>query len=504
MSIPITWQNVNAPSNNDSMRGMALAQQGITGGFDKFASLIADREQVNQSVADRGRQASQEEYLNLVQSYKTPEDLQAARMSGVLDQRLAALDPRNQAAVRGATESRITSLQQQATAGNAYADSAELLAQRPVEEQIKALRASGQYEKADELVPQLTRNRGQFLEANRTASRARSAEAQVDRLSAINDPLAVRAAEFKTRQTPEMERQALLQQELTGVGLVDQQRTAREQAEDRLITSVTTDTASAFRSGTRDNMIKLGGLAAIRGYTLDALGAPDMSKLTPENRQQLDADAKKAGLPTTDQVFSGNTKMANLFLSGLESDTRFTPQALARNRAAVIKAFDTSTENAAVGNDAYNSRMTAAIREVTDKEADSSNWYAPNSPNAMKNYEELTAITAKLFTGEGFNTENDKEDLANVNDFIFKMATQGIRTKDGKMVTPSKQDILGAINSTEGGFWRDDQRANRAKKYLQDRMETSGVIESIQSGEKSRAGNRQRAVAAIMSGQPQK
>ena len=117
----ITWQNINAPSARDVGRELDGAQRGFTGGFDKLAEILQQREAVNQGVADRGRAAGAQEYLNTLQGFKTPEELQAARMSGALDQAFAKVDVRNQADVRGAAEARIASLYGQAGAANKYA-----------------------------------------------------------------------------------------------------------------------------------------------------------------------------------------------------------------------------------------------------------------------------------------------------------------------------------------------------------------------------------------------
>ena len=117
----ITWQNINAPTSRSIGQELGGAQQGIRDGFDILSKVIADRQGVNQGVADRARNAEAENYLNTIQGYKTPEELNTARLSGVLDQRIAALDPRNQAAVRGAADARLTSLQEQVGAANTFA-----------------------------------------------------------------------------------------------------------------------------------------------------------------------------------------------------------------------------------------------------------------------------------------------------------------------------------------------------------------------------------------------
>ena len=39
MARPITWQNVNAPSNSDAVNLLRGAATGIEGAFDKFGSI---------------------------------------------------------------------------------------------------------------------------------------------------------------------------------------------------------------------------------------------------------------------------------------------------------------------------------------------------------------------------------------------------------------------------------------------------------------------------------
>lgn len=137
MARPITWQNVNAPSNSDAVNLLRGAATGIDGAFDKFGSIIKEREaaQVNNQLALQNN--AKNAYLDELGTLKTPEAL--AQREEFLSQMRANLDPATRAAVRGADEARLTSLRQQTLAGNEYADKTQQYASRPLVEQANLL-----------------------------------------------------------------------------------------------------------------------------------------------------------------------------------------------------------------------------------------------------------------------------------------------------------------------------------------------------------------------------
>lgn len=120
MARPITWQNVNAPSNSDAVNLLRGAATGIDGAFDKFGAIIKEREaaQANNQLALQNN--AKNAYLDELGTLKTPEAL--AQREEFLSQMRANMDPTARAAVRGADEARLTSLRQQTLAGNEYAD----------------------------------------------------------------------------------------------------------------------------------------------------------------------------------------------------------------------------------------------------------------------------------------------------------------------------------------------------------------------------------------------
>lgn len=497
MAGPITWRNVTGPSNTDAFRGMESAQRGIGSSFDMLGKVIADRQAVNQGVEDRGRQEAEAGYLDFLGGFKTPEDLQAARMSGVLDQRLAALDPRNRANVRGAADSLLTSRFNQATAANTFADSAELRAQRPIEEQILDARARGDTALADNLTTQLTRNRGTFVEGNRTAARTRAADDRADVLTPLTHGNAVTAAKLTADLAPDAAKVARKELQIKDSTLTAQGQAATEAIEDRLVSQLTATAGQAYSTSQLADRGKLGALAAQMKLPLDAAGHPDVTRMTNEQIKLLNTGAKTNGLRTTDELFGGDTRQANAFLTGLASDPRITPAGLARNQTRILGAFNTAGAGAAIGNDAANIARTQARADVVQAEKDAANWYAPNSPNALKAYEDLANNVPSLIDKTtGLGTD---EDVADIQAFVHKMGTVGLEVRPGKFLIPSVQDMMNVIRTAEGGWFKDSTRATNAEEALKKTLNTSRVTDLLTQAEESRIANRQRAVREILS-----
>lgn len=120
--MPITWQTVAGNSLENAWRPMQGAVTTFDSGIDRLAKMITDRQTVNQGVADRGREANVQAYLDAVQGAASPEDLKALHDSGHLDQLRANIDPRDAARIRGADEARLTAVQQHTIANREFDD----------------------------------------------------------------------------------------------------------------------------------------------------------------------------------------------------------------------------------------------------------------------------------------------------------------------------------------------------------------------------------------------
>lgn len=436
MSNPITWQNVNAPSNADAMRGMELARQGITDGFNKFGSIIKDQQVVNQGVIDRATFATEQDYLNALDGAKSVDALTALRNSGALDQRFAALGAPSQAKVRGAADARLLGLQQQDDASYAR-------------------------------------------------DRTRTRNVVADRLSAVTDQTVLANAQSDAQLQPGAAAlKASVQQVAT--------RQTADTLDDQRLSDALAAAATEHQVKQQTSLKQLGAVAYGLKLPVDQFGAPDMANITKDQRAMLDASALRLGAPSTEQVFAGDTKRGNAFITDAAKSGAFSAATLARNQASILGKFNSTGVGALVGNDKANVDNAAAQKEVRMAELDSTNRYAPGSKNALTAYEELAVKVDGMFG------PNEQEDKSHVQGLLQDLSIKGIEVSPGKFITPSAQDVLAAVRSTKEGWF-----FNRGRKWdIEDRLKKdlsgSDVTQLLKDSEESKIYQRQKAVKALL------
>ena len=481
MATPITWQNINAPDNRLAAQLFESAGNSINSGLDRFSKVITDREKSDQVLADRARMATQEEYLNMVQGFKTPEELQAARMSGVLDQRLAALDPRNQAAVRGAVDARVTGLQGQVTANDTF--QVNQAKQPMVMDNALADVANGA------VTRELARN---VLLSRQAVEPITQATALV---TAKNGAV---KADFDAVRAPGLNAVTLQEDALRGSQVAVDATTTAQRRQDQVIEAELARTSQSYQDGQSTDRLKLGAVAKQLGYPVNAAGAPDLGGMTNEQRLKLDAAAIQAGLTkTSSDLFAGDTKAAEAALANFRKNPNITPEAIARNQAKIAGAFDSTRVGMPVGNDALTLARNQAQADVIQKEKDARNRFAPGSSDALNTYEDLAKELPALVP------EDAKEDIPELQRMLSKFATSGIKLDSGQRVTPSAQDIRAAVRSyvpsLKGNVFNSTQ-AKEIEALIKKDLETSNVTQLLMDAEQSRTANRARDVRNILNG----
>lgn len=479
--MPITWQNVNAPSNAEAVRGFAAAQLGIGNAFDKLGGLITDREAVNQKTADRTDDAAVQRMLDTIHGAATPEALAALRQSGQLDQMRAALNPALLAKVRGAEDARLASIQQQTGVNNAFTIS-----------QIKQPMLEADAQAAVGRAPVLRQT------ADTVAKNAAVAATQTGVMAPLRNAEELRTATFKASQVPTQEALAVKELALKRSTLDNQQKAAADLAEDQRLASLTANAAQKYQSENLAGRLKLGSLAKTLGFPVDASGAP--GALTPVQEDMLNKAADASGLPRTSDLFTGDTKKGAAFLTSLV-DQGFSPEAVLRNKDKIDATFTTTGLSVAKGNDKAAIDLKRANADVVQAEEDASNWYAPNNPTVVKNFKELMdQVPGLIDKTTGYNAQ---EDVPAMRDFIYKMSTVGLEVSPGKFLTPSMQDMLHAISTADGGIFTDKKRADNAEALLKKNLSTSRVTTLLEKAEASKKANRDRAVREIINPTPQ-
>lgn len=460
MAAPITWRNVDGGPNPASAAiPLAYSQQSINGAFDAFNNILRQREAVNQTNAAAVGEGNKQAYLDRLSQAKTPEELAAMQRSGLLDTLRQGLSPTAAAAVRGADEARLTALRQQATAATAFDEQQRALAERPLRDAIASKVANNDFDGAiSDVQSSSIIDKAPLLDGINKARRNLQLQVQGD-------------ADADARR-----KLAESQATLTNLNVTDAQRKADEATESRRIDGIVNNFASNHHQ-TVTNM-----RSAVQGEAAKLFGPVDISLLNPAQRQQLDAHLTQTGLPTLADVTTGDTQARQALLATLR-DSGIKQNDLTRVEAQLPSILNTSS-GLPIGNDAVNVAQATAQNTVGFDREDANNWYAPNSPDARKSYADLATKLPDIVKNST-NGLDPAEDVPDIQALLGELATVGIKTKDGKYVVPSANDVLRFVLSSEGGWFRDAKRAENIREKLSDYVNSSQAQEMIKKGEES-------------------
>lgn len=139
--MPITWQNVNAPSNEGVLRGFAAAGDSFNGAFDKLGGILKGVEAAQQFQVENIDDAKVLAFKEAMGKARSPEEV--ASLQGQWDTMRSGLTNKGRTAVLGAEDARTAALQQQITTRNAFNDSQALNANQTNISAFKAAMAQG-------------------------------------------------------------------------------------------------------------------------------------------------------------------------------------------------------------------------------------------------------------------------------------------------------------------------------------------------------------------------
>lgn len=286
MAVPV-WNPVTMPRDAGIWGALEAARKGMVDSGQGFQDVLTARQAVGQATADRARQAMQEDYLNVLQGMQTPQALAEARSSGVLDQKFAALDPRNQAMVRDAFDKRLLGIQTQIDQTQKFDDGRLGIELRDIVNQAKAKAAGGDIVGSNALMVQAQKHPkfGEFVAENEKIALDRE-KTLVD-IDATKTGAAANTANAasNTAQIPIAQQNANTQAQQTNLNAVE--RLAALAADNAVKVGAANSNIIGSAAGRKVFMeaMKLGGhdegtLSALDGITGRALIAnPEFSKL---------------------------------------------------------------------------------------------------------------------------------------------------------------------------------------------------------------------------------
>jgi len=437
----ITWENVNAPSNADAMRGMESAQRGITLGLDRFGQMISNQEAVESARLGRVKNDNTQAFLDEVGKFRTPAELQAAQASGALDQLRARFGTEiDRTAARGAYDARNESLMAQTLAGNKFDQTLRMQGiTNPAELQAaKDSAALAPLTAANNM--DVARNRSINLPAEQALVVAENS-GKLER-APLNNSNALREAKFKQEMAPQLE--ALTRGETTEKGKVlkDTELSRQVDADVAEFTANHASTTGAMRD------------------SINAFGAKYSNDLVPKNKDgtiainqmkapliaNFNKELAKAGLPPLESTESGDTAALNTMLSSLKS--KYPAAQVARVAASLPFGLGTAPQ-AAIGNDLAIQENNARMQAALDKDLENRFGTVANPGNQG----ELLKVGLESINGitENANKREDfKRELAA---FIDKGGIK-ITGKEGEVsrILPSPDQLQTLINSINQGY----------------------------------------------------
>ena len=477
MAGPITWQNIPYTRGSGSSHERYAPQDPLTASFDIFNKVLTQREAGNAANVLQVQTNNKNAFMDQMASYRTPEELAAAQ--GTLEAARAGLDTRSAAELRGAFDARLATVRTQQGAEQKYSDDQLDRSQLADRDQVAQLQAQGKFAEADAILARIDfRNEAPLHEAG---SKARNEQTQRERATTtFEQGQETHGLTIRGRRI-----------EVANQELADKDAKNLRSLEGEVFTAASGHIEERKAQGTA-----LGGLASKLGLPVDALGMPKVDTFTEAQMATLNAAAKAAGLPSTEEFTTGDTARGNAYYDGLVRSGKHDPRLLAQAKESILGQFNTANLNKPRGNDAALIDQAAAKNKVAYDEMDASNWYAPNTPDAIKAYDGIASEIEKLVPDEG--------NRSSVQAAIYDLATTGIKMADGTTVMPSANDIRATIRSSRDSYGPDwafgtgEHHGQRVIRLLTERMNTPEVQKRIQEGLASQQYRRTQKVKDIL------
>lgn len=493
----ITWRNIEAPSIGEVSRAMSVANQTINSGFDSFGNVLKKQEATDQGNWNQVKENNTQDFLNKLYSAQGADGFKALQDSGELDRMIAANGAQiDRAAARSAMDTRLGTLQQRDLDTINYGNKVLDNQQAPIMESLKVAAQKGDQKGFDAIVaanPNLRHLSGAY-ESMRKVGYEIADEGQ----KAIMRPLDVQAKKLSNAG----------QSTTNALGAINLTKAQQEAADAQQVRAIDNEVAVATQDFQKNKAAigrNMGTIAKAAGLPVDSSGHPDFSNYNTKDLDAFDAAAannRQITVPKARDFISGDTKVANTFLTRLQDSGKYRPAVLRKYADSIRSSFDSNASTSSVGNDKFNKQLANAQNQVKFDEADSQNWYAPGADNATTAYEQLAKEAPNLIDKtSGYSSE---EDMGDIQAFIGRMGSQGIEVapaigdQPAKYMIPSVQDMRRAIRTAGGSYFFDGTRAEEAEKNLKKIVKDSFTTKKLIDAEESQKFRLKQKVQTIL------
>jgi len=444
MSTPITWRNVNGPSPAEAMRPLLGAQQSFNASFDQLGQILNRTEQVGNNNVAVANEVAKQQYLTLLDSAKTPEELAALQQTDQFKSAFVGLNAAAQGQVRTADDARLSALRQQTSQAGQYSDEQQSRGERAIRDQIATLTARGDVAGARALAdanPTLL-NRG-AIEGGIALTEQQAADRLIKQRQfglQVNQDARAAAAEGRAAGAYPG------QQALASAQLGEVQAKAAEAAQLRGVDTLIQTQAAEHQNTVSKNTDLISKAALDMGGIPMKDGRPNFNAMNSKELENFDDYLKKNNLPTTSTITSQDTAAGSKTIDLIRQ--QYGPAGVARATQLVPQAFDTSGI-AKIGKDA--DRATFNSTKYDQEQAELASRYGGISTetNAAKLMKAADSAIETIAKGRG-----EEGKIADYRDALTKkLAEGGIKTKDGRRILPSEDALYQIVRSIDSS-WR--------------------------------------------------
>lgn len=482
----ITWRNVEGRSLAEAAVPLREAGDLMEKGLGTFDRMLQQRNAVQSNNWDAGKINNTNELKLLLASAKTPEEL--AALEGQINEKAAGYNGQVDADVlRTGMRDQLTTLRTQGTADHAYQKTQREQAVAPHVEAFNQAVAKRDWATAKAIsdAQDLGANEATMYataeEGIRTYNRQRESEKRADEIAPIQHQATLTSLADQAEVSKNTRQLSSLQQEAAAT-------TARHREQQLTYGKMLGDMGRNYTDAKGNKGLPVDSQGQIR---LDLLNSDQHAWLKTQTNNM---PGMSKSFNILEEFQNGDTRAADAFLKTVEG--KYNPAIVEQAREALRQNFNTDSYQTEVGRTANTTRTLNAQQEALDKANTANNWYAPGSQNAMTDYAALKAELPDLLDQtSGWDAD---EDVAPMGNFIHEMATKGIDVGDGKMVTPSINDLRAVISGARGSYFFDSTRANNARKALLKHMRDNGTLDKIREGEAIQSRNLKRDAEAIL------
>lgn len=414
MASPITWQTIRGPSVAEAAAPLASAANTISKGLGGLVDVHKD-------YMTQEKDTNTAAFLDAMSQYRSPQEYQAALESGQIDALRSQFGKYIDAdKARTAMDTRGALLMEQNLAQDAFDQSLQTRAARPILEAYQERYLSGDVAGADAIAaanPNINfvaamKDRNQFV--NDQATRE-----QAEKLGKVQLANATQSGQ------------------LTELQLKKAQTEATEDTLYENLSDTLHQQAQSHKQQVDAAYLALGPLAAGLGIPLTASGIPILAEATPEQRKNLSIAARSQGY----ELPSGDTQAAEQALLALGE----VPAKVATKLKEFAKtAYDTTPQ--LIGTDAAAVEKTLAAAAKAEEAYGQDNIFAVHPSNRYNPDQTIAEFASKRFP-------DDPGEVQEIDTAANRLMTKEFTDYSDQRRKPTKVEIMVAVGLLENSNW---------------------------------------------------